>query len=376
MHCVGWATNEVGMTLHAYFWARFTRNLFFMGFVFLCLIFVVELESEFTNLYGDETTFGDVVVLALLRLPGELYDLLPLIFLLASVATFFRLVIDYEMVAVRANGRSGYTTAISMAVFTIICGLGIIALIGPLVSWSEEYYHFLADRSGSQTNQLFISNDGQVWLRLIIDGRQTVIRAKETDAGVIFRDVTVHSFDREYRPHLRHDAAMAEMDESRLRLHDVKTWDFGGDTNVEAGARTLDEVILETNTNRDGILQLLQPPNHKSVWVLRELIQNLEKSGFSSINHRIYFNSELVLPLTLSFMTILGSLVFQDPSRRLQVITSILGILIVGIGAYFLIDIVSVLGEYEVLPVVISTWALPISLLFFSVAVLLLLEGR
>ncbi len=364
------------MSLHWYFWARLTRSLLLVGFIFLCLIFTLELESEFAVIYGDEVRFRDVVGLALLGVPGEIYDLLPLIFLLASVTTFFRLVFDYEMIATRSSGRSGYATAISMAVFATLCGLGIVVLVAPLVSLSEDYYRSLADRDEAQTTQLFIGSDGQVWLRLVIDDQQTVIRATGTDSGVYYTDVTVHSFDMENRPRQRYDAITAELDENRLLLRDVRRWDLGRAEPFAAEARILDEVVLETNTDRDGILQLLQPPDHNALWSLWKLIQNLEKSGFSSTSHRVHFNAELVLPLTLSFMTILGSLIIQDPRRRLQVVTSILAILIVGIGAFFLIDIVNVLGEYEVLPVPISTWILPISLLSFSIAALLLLEGR
>ncbi len=362
--------------LHRYFWRRLARNILLVSFVFVCLLFTLEFESEFSRSHGDDITILPVFILALLRVPGEYHDLLPLIFLLASLATFFRLVIDYEMIAARSGGQSRYKAAISTAFFAVFCGLGAILVLDPLVSLSGQYYQLLSTRDEAQTNQIFIGSDGQVWLRMIVNDRQAVIRASETDVGLTYRNVTIHSFDPEHRPYLRHDAETAELDENRLRLRNVKTWDVTGHGNVEAGALTRDEVVFETSTDRNEILLLLEPPTHKPVWTLWQLIRNLDKSGFSSIKHQVYLHSKLALPLHLSLMTILGSLVYQHPRRRLQVVVSVLTVLIIGIGSFFLIDIVSTFGEHEVLPVLISTWLMPISLLIFSISFLLLLEGR
>ena len=364
------------MTLHKYFWHKFTRNILLFTIIFFALSYTLEMEAHLSRYFSDEFTLLDVSVLTLLQVPGEVYDFLPIIFLLASTATAYRMSVDYELIASRAAGRSGYISTLSLATYAIGCGLLIIALVGPLAAFTGQMHQDISDRITNQLTQLFIESDGQVWLRMEIDEKPTVIRASETLDGHTYRDVTIHLFDSNNKPLLRYEAERAELEKDQLYMVNVKEWDISQRTHAEAESIISDEKILQTNTTRDGILELLQPPEHRSIWTLRQLIADLDRSGFSSQRHHVRFNSELALPILLAVMTILGAMVVQDPRRHLRLIASILIILILGLGTYFLVNIGRVLGEHGTLPIIVSTWMLPLCLLFLMTAIALLMEGR
>ena len=57
-------------------------------------------------------------------------------------------------------------------------------------------------------------------------------------------------------------------------------------------------------------------PDTLSVWVLPDFIALLERSGFSSIRHRLHFQSLLALPLLCATMALVAAGFSMRPARR------------------------------------------------------------
>ena len=94
------------MTLWRYILARFLRST--LG-VFLVISLVVLLFSGVENLrkYADAGAKpGDIVTITLLQAPEVLYQVFPLVLMLASLVTFLGLARTSELVVMRASGIS------------------------------------------------------------------------------------------------------------------------------------------------------------------------------------------------------------------------------------------------------------------------------
>ena len=363
------------MILHWYFFRRFMKNLLLVGFAFFCLSMLLELESHLFGYSQYDLTSGDIIKLSILKLPRILYNLTPLIFLVGSLATALRLSHDSEFIAAKSAGRPGYRTVLVIGGLTFVAGILLILVFSTISAYSSRTYNLEMGRFKQDQLQLFVEKDGYVWLRQELKDRLTVIRANETINGHTYFDVNFYVFDLNRKPLLRHYAEKAILAEQTWRLEQVKTWHTSESAgHSEAKAVLNDVVIYPTNISREQIIQLLQPADHKSVLNSRILIDQLTKSGFSTIRHKVHFHSELALPILLSMMTILGATLVQQTKYRYQGVLAPILTVIVGLGIFFLINFVRVLGENEILPVLVATWTLPVASLCLVSSMVLYLE--
>ena len=89
-----------------YFLRYFSMGLL----VCIGLFFIVELFDSMDDFIARQVFWGDAVHYLLLRLPSLVYQIVPAIFLLASVLTFSTLVKYNEIVAMRSSGIAPVTS--------------------------------------------------------------------------------------------------------------------------------------------------------------------------------------------------------------------------------------------------------------------------
>ena len=100
------------MILHLYIARRFLRAFAMVFAVFLAILLPIDLAEQLRFLgHGDAGT-GAAGRLALLNLPGALYQMLPLFIILATLVLFLGLARTSELVVIRASGRSALKSTI------------------------------------------------------------------------------------------------------------------------------------------------------------------------------------------------------------------------------------------------------------------------
>ena len=190
-----------GMTLVRYLLRGFLRALLA---VFAVITLVILLFTSVENLrrFGESgASAGDIVTITLLQAPEVLYQVFPLVLMLASLATFLRLARASELVVMRAAGISALQLIAVPVMAAVALGVGFVLVVNPFVAASIKRGLALEDEfRGSGSSLLSFSTDG-VWLRQADPGDgQTVIQAARTNAdGTILSRVLMHRFD-ENRP--------------------------------------------------------------------------------------------------------------------------------------------------------------------------------
>ena len=94
------------MTLHLYFARKFLKNFVSVFFILLAILTLTALIEQIRRFGGfDDAGFGTLLVLAFLSVPEDLYKVLPLIMILATVSMVLGLARSSELVVTRAAGR-------------------------------------------------------------------------------------------------------------------------------------------------------------------------------------------------------------------------------------------------------------------------------
>jgi lipopolysaccharide export system permease protein len=345
--------------------------------VFLVIALVIILLTSVENLrrFGESgASLGDVIRVTLLQAPEVLYQVFPLVLMLASLVTFLRFARTSELVVMRASGVSALELIAVPVVAALLIGIASVAVINPFVAASiKRGLAVQEDFQRSGTSLLSFSPEG-VWLRQSDPDGQTVIQAARTNAdGTILTRVRMHRFDSDGTLYARIEAPAARLTNGSWRLENATEWqldDTGRFERVIEGER----IELPTALTSEEILDSFAPPETVGFWDLGRFIAQMEESGFSGLRHRLFLQSELAKPALYAAMVLIGAAFALRPTRFGQTGVMILLAVLAGFALYFLKDFAESLGGRGQIPLLVAAWTPPVAAILLAVSLLLHLE--
>lgn len=363
------------MTLSLYIARRFALTFAMVFATFFALMFLIDLLEQIRRFSGVEITLSQAVGLSLLNTPSSVYRILPLIAILSSVALFLGLARSSELVVIRATGRSALRTLVAPLVTTLAIGAVAVAVLNPLVAATSQRYEAQADRyRRGDESVLSVTREG-LWLRQGGTEGQTVIHAKSSNQdGTLLRDVTFMTFTAKTGPTRRLEAAEAELTSGAWVLSEVKDWRLVPGRNAEAGASRADTLVLPSDLTPDRIRDSFGTPDSMSIWQIPAFVGDLERAGFSARKHRVWFQTELALPLLLAAMVLIGAGFTMRHARSGGTGLMVLLAMAAGFAIFFLRNFALVLGENGQIPVVMAAWIPPVAATLLALGLLLHLE--
>lgn len=363
------------MTLHLYFARRFFRTFLSVLLIFFAVLLLIALIEQVRRYGGSGAGFGTLLALATLSVPENLYRILPLVMILATLALFLGLARSSELVVTRASGRSALKSLIAPLVLAVAIGFVAVAAGNPIVAATQKQYETLAARLSGEAATLSVSSEG-LWLRQGSREGQTVIRADRANLdGTQLFGVTFLGYDPDGRPTYRIEAEQAELVTGAWAITGAKEWRFDTEAIIpEVESFETERMSLASNLTRSQILDSFGTPSAIPIWDLPAFIRRLEAAGFSARNHRTFFHMELALPVLLAAMVLVGAGFTMRHTRAGRSGVMVLMALGLGFALYFIRNFAAILGENGQIPVVLAAWGPPVAALLLPLGLLLHLE--
>lgn len=363
------------MILSLYIARRYLRSFLTVGLAFAAILFFVELVEQLRRFADDGVGVGGAAGLSLLQLPGRFYTILPLIALLAAIALFLSLSRSSELVAIRAAGRSALRFLIAPALAAVALGVGMVAVLNPIVAATAQRYSAEAAALGGQAQTVSVGSNA-VWLRQSLggDGGQVVIRATRAspDATTLY-DASFLVFDPAAGPIRRLSAEQARLVPGAWELRGVKSWSLA-ESNPEAQALLLPQLRLDSDLTADRIRDAFGAPEAVPIWQLPAFIAGLERAGFSARRHQVWFQTELARPALLAAMVLLAAAFTLHHLRGRRTGALVLGAFAAGLGLFFIAHFAQVLGDDGQIPPALAAWVPPLAGALAALGRLLRLE--
>ncbi|GAA0285764.1 LPS export ABC transporter permease LptG [Rhodovulum strictum] len=364
------------MTLHLYFARKFTLLFFGLCGIFGAILVLFDMVDQIRRFDIGTIGFRQALQLSALKVPADLYAILPLVVLLATVALFLGLARTSELVITRASGRSALRALVAPVLAALVLGGLAVAIMNPIAAATSKQYRLLTERyKTGETSVLSVSAEG-LWLREGSDEGQMLIRAARANPeGTRFFDVTFLAFGMDGQPGWRIEAAEAALAGGEWTLQDAKRWRFDANTpNPELAAVEQAQMSLPSDLTSQRIRDGFAQPSAISIWDLPEFIASLERAGFSARPHRVWFQMELARPLILAAMVLLAAGFTMRHARFGRTGMMVMLALGLGLGLFFLRNFAQVLGETGQLPVALAAWSAPVAGILLSLGLLLYLE--
>jgi len=322
-----------------------------------------------------EVTLGLVTEIAALRLPYIAMRLLPFAILLGGIMAFWRLTRSSELIVARASGVSAWGFLTGPVICAVMLGALAAGGVSPLSSLMLARAEALDNTYMRGAGGPLALTGGHLWLR---------------------------QSDRELNPH---GVAILHARGVRVQKHTLTTGEISvfrlndADTllsRIEAGKAVLESgfwvlenarvvrpdqmpepprtVLLPTDLTVSRVQDSFASPDTLSFWALPDFIDLLDRSGFSSIRHRLYFQALLALPLLAGTMVLVAAGFSMRPARRGGVARMIGSGVAAGFALFMVSKLAEEFGQSGALPVVLAAWVPAASGLLLAVALLLHVE--
>ena len=192
--------------------------------------------------------------------------------------------------------------------------------------------------------------------------------------GTKLVDVSFFSFTASGTPLSRIMATSAELTDGAWVLTEVKKWRLLGSANPERDAQRFDTLRVPSDLTREQIRNSFGTPSSIAIWDLPDFITRLDRAGFSARQHRVWFQTELALPLLLVAMVLIGAGFTMRHTRFGGTGPMVLAAVLMGFSLFFIRNFAQVLGENGQLPVYVAAWSPPLAAILMALALILHLE--
>ncbi|MDX8349770.1 LPS export ABC transporter permease LptG [Cognatiyoonia sp. IB215446] len=359
------------MILHRYFARRFLMTFMGVFAVFFLIMIFIDLTEQFRRHGRSDATMVEIVTLSLLNIPQGVYQILPLIMILATIALFLSLSRSSEMVVTRAAGRSAIRALTAPLIVALCLGGLAVGVLNPIVASTSKAYELRSGALRGDSSVVSIGSSG-LWLRQGSAEGQTVIRAQSANLdGTILSDVTFITFSPEGQPVQRVNAEMATLVSGAWQLTTAKNWRFGNNNVPEATAVLQDTLAIPSSLTPDQIRDSFGTPSSIPIWELPAFIARLQSAGFSAQRHLVWFHTELALPAFLVSMVMIGASFTLRHQRGGRTGLMVLFAILLAFVIYFIRNFALVLGENGQLPAILAAWAPPLAAMSLSFGILL-----
>lgn len=361
---------RLSLTLSTYITRQFLAGIAIVFVVLIGLVLLIDSVELLRRAAGrEETGFGVVIEMALLRLPYMAQKIIPFAVLFGGMLSLTRLTRAHELVVARAAGVSVWQFLLPGLALALVIGGFVVTVFNPLASATTWRFEQLeAKYLRGRASMLAVSPEG-LWLREGDREGQTVIHAlRISQEDMELHDVIIFVYEGADRFVQRIDADTAKLADGFWDLKNVLI------SAPNQASEFVPTYRFGTRLTMGRIQESFAPPETMSFWDLPGFIETLEAAGFSALRHRLYLHSILALPLLLCAMVLIAATFSLRLTRRGGTGLLLLGGLFAGFLLYFLTDVVRALGMSGSIPVVLAAWAPTVVFTLLGLAMLLHLE--
>ncbi len=314
-----------------------------LGFLALFLFFdLVEELQNLTTLAAQGYRIQHAFLMIATKIPGHLYDLLPISVLIGSIFVMARLAQSSEFTILRTGGL-GPGRALALLLKLGILFFAITLLIGDYASpWAEQQgvllkARFRGDLTAGQTG---------AWLKERQGNRQYAINVRAMDKDAQMRDIHIQQFDSSGSLQGRIYASEGGFGDAVWHLRHVQQTNIlKGNSSASMSRQQQATLDWPTDITRDMVGAALVSAERMKIWDLGLYIQHLNQNKQNAQQYEIELWRKVFYPLSCFVMLTLALPFAYLHFRSGQIAAHVFGGVMAGISFYLLNNVFSHVGN-------------------------------
>lgn len=283
--------------LSNYLLKEITLNVLLIMVALIAMLSFFDLISELDSLGKGTYSFGKAVLFVTLKMPGHVYDVMPVAVLVGCMLSLGQLARHSELIVLRVSGVSMLTLSIQLLKVGLLFTL-LTFLIGELITPISEK---VAQRMRIKATDSVIAQEFRsgLWVK---DGNNFV-NVQHVSPDSTLENIYIYEFDAHNKLIRTRHAKHASFENDDWQLKDVTTTHFNQD-NIKL--ERINETQWHSLIRPELLNVLLVLPEKMSAWNLYSYIQHLTYNKQKTTRYEIAIWAKMVYPLACLVMVILA----------------------------------------------------------------------
>jgi lipopolysaccharide export system permease protein len=335
-------------TFELYLIKLFLKKILNVFVIFFSLIFILNLFEEISFFKSSEVKILFPILIGSLNVPATLFEIFPFIFLIATQFFFLELINKNELEVLKVNGLSNLRLLRTLFLTSFVLGLILFALYYTVSSKLKFIYLEVKNSYSNDNKYLAVVKESGLWIKDEIDNKVLIITSSKKN-GFLLDNVSIHEFDEDFNLIRVIESSKADISKYEWVLSNPVI--FKGNKT-----ENLDELLITTHFNLNKINNLFNNLSSLSLFKLLKLKNDYKTLGYSTSEVDSHLHKLYSLPLFVSIMTILTSIIMFNNKRNTSIIFHLIIGVFISVVIYYLYYLLNLLGENGKMPIILSTY--------------------
>ena len=348
-------------TFEFYLITLFLKKILNIFLIFLALTFILNLLEEINFSKDLEISPFFPVMLSALNSPATIFEIFPFIFLIGTQFFFLDIIDKNELELLKINGLSNLRVLRTLFLTSFICGFIIVTLFYAFSSKLRFIYFDIKNSYSNDDKYLAVIKESGLWIKDEINNRKLIINAEKIDKNFL-TNVSIHEFDNNFQ--LINLIQSEKVDISKYEWNVAKPLIFNNNSSVKLDK----EYLIETHFNIEKINSLFRNLSSLDYFQLIKLKNDYASLGNSTREIFIHLHKLYSIPLFLSIMTVISSILMFNNKRNTSKIYHLLIGILSSVIIYYLSFVFSLMGENGKIPILLAIY-LPFMILILIISI-------
>tara|TARA_B100001079_G_scaffold271732_1_gene290801 strand:- start:6314 stop:7396 length:1083 start_codon:yes stop_codon:yes gene_type:complete len=327
----------------------FLKSVLTVSFVFLTLSFFLNILAEIKFFQNYDVSIFFTIFLTLLNIPSIAFELFPFIFLISTQLFFMKLHDNEELIILKNYGLSNIKI-IKLLLFTsLACGIFIITVFYNFSSELKHSYLSFKNNYTEDNKYLAVVNENGLWIRDEIDDKINIINAESLKENILNK-VIISQFTKEYE-------FIKTINSKEVNIKNFK-WILKNNLIFEENKLPIkkEKIFFYTSFDNNKIRSFFSNLTSQNILELIKTEKDYKLLGYSTIEINLFIQKLISLPIYLTIMVVLGSVLMLNTKHNQSKILNIIIGIISSVSVYYLNYFINLMGETERIPFMISIW--------------------
>ena len=336
-------------TFELYLILLFAKKILNTFLIFFTLIFILNLFEEINFFKDLQTNFFFPIILSGLNAPATLFEIFPFIFLIGTQFFFLDIIDKNELEILKINGLSNIRILKTLFITSLLFGFILITIFYAISAKLQFIYFDIKNSYSNDDKYLAVVKESGLWIKDEIDNKIYIINADEISNNSLF-NVSIHEFDNNFQ--LVHMINSEEIDISSYEWILSKPILFKDNKTTQLN----EKYFIKTHFDIKKINSLFDNLSSLNIFQLLKLRNDYRSLGNSTREVDIHLHKLYSLPLFISIMTILSSIIMFNNKRNTSIIFHLLSGILFSVIIYYLSYLSYLMGENGKIPIIVSTY--------------------
>ena len=338
-------------TFDKYFIRLFSKKILLLTLIFFSLTFILTLFEEIT-FFSDSSNskFHLPFMITLLNVPSTLLEIFPFIILISTQLFFVEIIKRKENELIKVNTLDNFYLIKLLALSSFLFGILIVIFYYPISSKLKFFYFDIKNIYSEDAKYLKHYSGNGLWIKDEIDDNIYIINASADNKDKFLKKVFITKFDKNFNiiegiSSKRVDISLSEwVIESPIIFRDNKQTQIKGN------------IKLSSHFNFDKINKSFRDLHSLNLLELVALKKENQILGYSSQEVDLHLLRIISLPIYLSIMVIISSIIMLNIKKDKPYIFHVLLGILLSVVIYYINNIFNIFGLTDKIPIYLSVF--------------------